>query len=63
MELTIEEKIYKALENLDIEEHYAVSAFLNSNGYPNLTVCPRCKVDDFVHVEDCEFYTETEESI
>lgn len=54
MELTIQEKIYKQLEFLDINEAYAVSKFLNSNGYANLTVCPECRVDDFVHVEGCK---------
>jgi hypothetical protein len=26
---------------------------LNSNGCPNMTVCPECFVDDFCHVEGC----------
>ena len=30
-----------------------VTAWLNRNGFCNLTVCPECRVDDFVHVEDC----------
>lgn len=54
-ELTIEDKIYLALENLDIiNPGYPVSIFLNKRGYANLTVCPYCRVDDFVHVEGCE---------
>ena len=54
MELTIQQKIYKQLELLDINEAYAVSKFLNENGYANLTVCPECCVDDFVHTESCK---------
>lgn len=27
--------------------------WLNRNGFCNLTVCPECHVDDFVHVENC----------
>lgn len=53
MKITIEEKIYKVLEELDIDEHFEVSKFLNSKGYANLTVCPKCRIDDFIHVEGC----------
>ena len=56
-ELTIDEEVYLALEKLDIEQFdTALSHFLNSKGYANLTVCPCCRVDDFVHVESCELY-------
>lgn len=51
----IKEEIYLALEKLDIETDCEVSRFLNKNGYPNLTCCPNCHVDDFVHVEGCKF--------
>ncbi len=52
-ERTIEQEIYLALELLDIDTAYAVSKCLNKKGYANLTVCPECGVDDFVHVGDC----------
>lgn len=51
---TIEENIYISLEACDIINMYEVSKSLNSKGYANLTVCPCCHVDDFVHVESCE---------
>ena len=54
-ELTIEEEIYLALESLDIiNPGYPVSKFFFGCGYANLTVCPCCRVDDFVHIESCE---------
>lgn len=54
-ELTIEEEVYLTLESLDnINTGYQVSRFLNGKGYANLTVCPCCRVDDFVHIENCE---------
>lgn len=52
--LTIEENIYLSLEACDIINAYEVSRILNGKGYANLTVCPCCHVDDFVHVESCE---------
>ena len=30
-----------------------LAGVLSRNGAANLTVCPRCRVDDFVHVEGC----------
>ena len=30
-----------------------VCSWLNNNGFCNLTCCPNCHVDDFVHVEGC----------
>jgi hypothetical protein len=29
-------------------------SILNNNEAPNLTVCPLCRVDDFVHIAGCE---------
>jgi hypothetical protein len=49
----INEEIYLLLEELDINRAGDVSKFLNNNGYGNLSVCPECHVDDFVHVETC----------
>ena len=34
--------------------------WLNNNGFCNLTVCPECHVDDFVHVEGCKTGDELE---
>ena len=31
-----------------------VRNMLNQNGGANLTVCPECREDDFVHVEGCK---------
>lgn len=61
----IEDEIYLVLEEMDIESGGGVAQYLNTIS-PNLTVCPRCRVDDFTHVENCEFYerwkpTDTEE--
>jgi hypothetical protein len=50
----IEDEIYLVLEEMDIDTGGAVAAHLNSIN-PGLTVCPKCHVDDFVHVESCEF--------
>lgn len=51
----ISEEIYLVLEEMDIETMGDVRDYLNSIN-PNLTVCPKCHVDDFTHVESCEFY-------
>lgn len=51
----INEEIYLVLEEMDIETMGDVRDYLNSIN-PNLTVCPKCHVDDFTHVESCEFY-------
>lgn len=32
-----------------------LDSLLSRSGFANLTVCPRCRVDDFIHVEGCEF--------
>lgn len=51
----INEEIYLVLEEMDIETMGDVRDYLNTIN-PNLTVCPKCHVDDFTHVESCEFY-------
>ena len=30
-----------------------LARILNENGGANITCCPECRVDDFVHVEGC----------
>lgn len=52
---SIPEEIYLVLEEMDIESDGEVCSYLNSIS-PNLTVCPKCHVDDFTHVDSCEFY-------
>lgn len=51
----IKDEIYRVLEEMDIDSAGQVGRYLNTVS-PNLTVCPKCHVDDFVHVESCEFY-------
>lgn len=51
----IEEEVYLVLEEMDIESVGGVSKYLNTIS-PSLTVCPKCHVDNFTHVESCEFY-------
>lgn len=46
--------IYVALAMADIQEaDDSIPNWLNANGFCNLTCCPECHVDDFVHVERC----------
>ena len=52
---SISEEVYLVLEEMDIETGGEVGRYLNTMN-PNLTVCPKCHVDDFVHVASCEFY-------
>lgn len=54
--LAQQEKDYLLLQKVDVEFSGGFSAILNRGEAANLTVCPRCHVDDFVHVEGCEFY-------
>ena len=49
----VERKIYRALQKAN-EKDQAINTWLNFAGYANLTVCPECRVDDFVHVEGCK---------
>lgn len=51
--INIEEHLYLILQELQNKRPELIK-WLCDNGYTNLTVCPRCKVDDFVHVEGCE---------
>lgn len=47
-------KIYGNLASLVYSQHEeGVIAWLNSNGFSRLTICPLCRVDDFAHVEGC----------
>lgn len=48
-------EVYMVLEEMDIETVGEVREYLNTIS-PNLTVCPKCHVDDFVHVASCELY-------
>ena len=50
----IVEKIYVSLAQADLQEDGRVADWLNANGFCNLTCCPRCHVDDFIHVEGCQ---------
>lgn len=52
------ERIYKALAVADTLNDGAgdrddICDWLNRNGFCNLTACPKCRVDDFTHVEGC----------
>lgn len=50
----VHRRVYVALCKQDrTEEGDALVHWLNRNGFANLTVCPVCHVDDFVHVEGC----------
>lgn len=53
-ESPIFEEIYIALARLDLSrDDNDVMNWLNENGFPNMTCCPECHVDDFVHSEGC----------
>lgn len=54
-ENSVSDEIYLVLEEMDIETVGEVAKYLNTIS-PNLTICPKCGVDDFVHMETCEFY-------
>ena len=45
--------MYTTLGAMDQASEGSICAWLNANGCCNLTVCPACHVDDFVHVEGC----------
>jgi hypothetical protein len=45
---------YVLLRDLNLSTKGELAVVLNRNGAANLTVCPRCRVDDFVHVEGCQ---------
>jgi len=46
------EKHYKYLERL-ARKNPSLCGVLNLEGAANLTVCPECRIDDFIHSEDC----------
>ncbi|MCK5609673.1 hypothetical protein KAR91_47810 [Candidatus Pacearchaeota archaeon] len=48
----LNEEDYTFMKGLNEEYNYLLE-ILNKNGCPNLTVCPKCHVDDFCHVEGC----------
>jgi len=47
---------YKILQVLNEMSSDKLMGILNSYGAANLTVCPKCGVDDFTHVEGCDLY-------
>lgn len=56
--MTQEEKDYLILQEAELNEDGDVGGILGVilNRYaPNITVCPHCHVDDFTHVEGCDF--------
>lgn len=53
--MTQDEKDYLILLSIDLEYGGLLGTLFNRHGAPNATVCPRCHVDDFTHVEGCEF--------
>lgn len=44
---------YLVLARIDRKTHGKLCALLNGNGGPSMTVCPICRVDDFIHVQGC----------
>jgi hypothetical protein len=49
---------YKVLYKADLVSDGAVAQLLNHNGACNWTVCPECKIDDFVHSAGCNLRKE-----
>ena len=47
------EQEYIWLQIWDIESNGQLATMLNRGGRASWTVCPRCCVDDFTHVEGC----------
>lgn len=45
---------YLVLQNADVISDGAVGTVLSDLGFPGLSVCPHCRVDDFTHVEGCD---------
>lgn len=50
----IPREVYRFLQATDLISDGYMAKVLNDHGLCNWTVCPLCKVDDFVHVEGCE---------
>lgn len=48
----VDKEIYFVLEEMDMDSGGEVVKYLNTI-CPNLTVCPECRVDDFVHIQGC----------
>lgn len=48
-----DEDDYLFLQKLDVEADGKLAGVLSRNGAASLTVCPRCRIDDFTHVEGC----------
>jgi hypothetical protein len=58
------EKVYVALAMAHANEpDDVVVNWLNRNGFPNLTCCPECTSDDFIHVEGCTVAAALEEAL
>lgn len=51
---------YVALQDCNSESGDILCELLNRNGAANWTVCPKCHVDDFTHVEGCELIPKDE---
>ena len=50
---SLQAETYLKLQKLNYLSRDVLYKILNDNGAANLTVCPSCKVDDFVHVVGC----------
>jgi len=55
---TVSEEDYKVLQQADIILDGKVARVLNKNGHAFWTVCPKCRVDDFTHIENCPLIDE-----
>lgn len=55
IKLTSESRLYKLLEHFVLNDKKYGEAFYKHINFYNasLTVCPRCRVDDFTHIEGC----------
>lgn len=65
VKLSKTERLYLALQEVELNhEAFAniLHIYLNEAGHADLTVCPKCKIDDFTHVEGCEFIRNSNES-
>lgn len=49
---TLNDEDYSFIQGLN-EEYGHLLKVLNRNGCANLTVCPKCRVYNFCHVEGC----------
>lgn len=45
---------FQVLQDADVISNGEVMRVLNENGAARFTVCPKCRIDDFTHVEGCE---------